>query len=64
MNHFNSSNNVTYSIDDCCAGHYLVACLTLIKGDLSLTPMGSDREEGEDEEEVEREGTTDLCCDY
>lgn len=56
MSYICGCNNVTHSIDDSCTGHYLVACLTLIKGDLSLTPMGSDREEGEDEEEAEREG--------
>jgi hypothetical protein len=28
----------------------------MINGDLSLTPMGSDREAGEDEAEAEREG--------
>ena len=38
------------------SGHYQLACLTLIAGDLSQTPMGSDNEEGEDEAEVKREG--------
>jgi hypothetical protein len=37
-------------------GHYLMCCLTLISGDLSLSPLGSDKEEGEDEAEAEKEG--------
>lgn len=38
------------------AGHYQLACLTMIAADMSQTPMGSDREAGEDEKEVEKEG--------
>jgi hypothetical protein len=37
-------------------GHYQLACLTLISGDASANPLGSDKEEGEDEYEAEREG--------
>ena len=36
--------------------HYLRACLLLVAGDPAQSPMGSDREEGEDEAEVEMDG--------
>ena len=38
-------------------GHYQLACLTLISGDLSQSPLGSDREPVDDEAEAIREGT-------
>ena len=38
-------------------GHYQLAILTLISGDLSDSPMGTDKEPIDDEAEVEKEGT-------
>ena len=38
-------------------GHYQLACLTLISGDMSQSPCGSDKEPYDDEQEVDREGT-------
>lgn len=37
-------------------GHYQLAILTLISGDLSDSPMGTDKEPIDDEAEVEKEG--------
>ena len=37
-------------------GHYLTACLKLLEGDLSITPLGSDKELGDDEYEIAKEG--------
>ena len=39
------------------SGHYQLACLTLISGDLSQSPMGSDKEPADDQAEAEKEGT-------
>ena len=38
------------------SGHYQLACLTLIAADLTQSPLGSDREAGEDDAEARREG--------
>ena len=37
-------------------GHYQVACVTLVTGDVTLTPSGSNKEEYDDEAEIVREG--------
>lgn len=37
-------------------GHYQLAILTLISGDMSDSPMGTDKEPIDDEKEVEKEG--------
>lgn len=45
-----SSNNIFI------LGHYQVACVTLVTGDVTLTPSGSNKEEYDDEAEIVREG--------
>ena len=37
-------------------GHYQVACVILVSGDVTLTPSGSNKEEYDDEAEIVREG--------
>lgn len=37
-------------------GHYQVACVTLVSGDLTQSPLGSDKEDYDDEAEIIREG--------
>jgi hypothetical protein len=43
-------------------GHYQLAILTLISGDLSQSPMGTDKESADDDAEVEAEGEKRRIC--
>ena len=43
-------------------GHYQLAILTLISGDLSQSPMGTDKESADDDAEVEAEGEERRTC--
>ncbi len=55
----NTGRSLDASFRACCSGetHYLQALLCLISGDMSESPLGSDKEEGEDEEDAVRAGT-------